>query len=316
VRVVVLGAGAVGSLLGARLSGAGHHVVLVGRSDHLEAIRAHGLRIEGTDPGTFRVEGAPDARAAQTADVVLLTVKSFDLAEAAGALGRAAPPRPTLLPQNGLGIEAIALRALADAGWAHPEREVVRAIHSIPATWVAPGVVRAAGNGEFILPDPSHGEPDVPPVGRFVELLRSTGYPVRTVATFPEQVWRKAIVNAAINPVTALHGVVNGALLEGPLRLEALALLREAVRSAAEEGVRVPEKEAVEEFERIARATAGNRSSMLQDLERGRPTELDAILGEIERRARSHGVDLPVTHAAIAALEARRAQLAPRGKAS
>ncbi len=311
-RVVILGAGATGSLFGARLASAGHHVTLVGRPDHVHAIRSRGLRIVGTGPGTFSVDVAEDLQPARLADAVLLTVKSFDLAMAAEGLARSAPPRPTLLTQNGLGIETIAWGALARGGWFAPERTVVRAIHSVPATWVAPGIVRAAGAGEVVLPSPAAGEPEAPPVALFADLLRSGGFSVRTVGSFVEQVWRKAIVNAAINPVTALHGAPNGALLRPPLRAEALELLREAVAAAQADGMTIPEREAIAEFERIGRATADNRSSMLQDLERGRPTEVDALLGELVRRAERHGIDLPTMRRTISAIEARRSSSPPR----
>ncbi len=314
-RVVVLGAGAVGSVLGARLSVAGHSVALVGRPAHVDAIRARGLRIEGEGAGTFALEAAPDPNAARSADAILVTVKTFDLPSAAEALGRATGPRPTLLLQNGLGIEAGAVRALARGGWPDPDRWVVRAIHSIPATWEGPGVVRAAGQGEIVLPQIPPDDPRAGVVGLFRAVLASAGQSVVVTPSMDEQIWRKAIVNAAINPVTALHGVPNGELLVGPLREEALALLGEAVRAAGANGVHLSEGEATALFDRVVRSTAENRSSMLQDLELRRPTEIDAISGEIERRARARGIDLPATRAAIAAVLSRvdRARAGPQG---
>jgi 2-dehydropantoate 2-reductase len=315
VRVVVLGAGAVGSVLGARLSVAGHAVVLVARPAHVEAVRARGLRVEGEGAGTFPLEATSDPSVARSAEAVLFTVKTFDVPSAADALGRAAEPRPTLLLQNGLGIELEATRALGRAGWRDPARWVVRAIHSIPATWESPGVVRAAGNGEIVLPELPPEDPRAGAVVLFRSLFASAGQAVVATPSMAEQIWRKAIVNAAINPVTALHGVPNGRLLAGPLRDEALALLREAVRAAGADGVPVPEAEAVAMFDRVVRSTSENRSSMLQDLDHHRPTEIDAISGEVERRARARGVDLPATRAAIAAVRSRvdRARAAPQG---
>ncbi len=311
-KVVVFGAGAVGSLFGARFAAAGHAVVLLGRPDHLAAIRERGLRVEGVGEGTFRLDVADDPRVAHDAEAVLLTVKTFDLPEAARALARSCGPRPTLLTQNGLGIEAPALAALQAGGWTDPDRWLVRAVHSVPATWVEAGVVRAAGAGEVVLPRAGAPGPLHGPVGPFLELFASSGFTVREAASLEPELWRKAVVNAAINPVTALHGVPNGAVLEGPLREEALALLGEAVRVARAEGMELTEREAIEDFERVARATSRNRSSMLQDVDRGRPTEVDAILGEIVRRAKRHRLAAPASRAAIAALEA----LVARGPAA
>ncbi len=309
-RVVVFGAGAVGSLFGAYLDRAGHSVLLIGRPDHVAAVRANGLRVTGRLEGTFRVEAAVELHPGPAPDAVLLTVKTFDLARAATALGRAVRAgTPTLLPQNGLGVEEAARRALAAEGWTEPEEAVVRAVNSVPATWVGPGEVRAAGEGEVLLPERRGRAAEA--IGRFDQLLRDAGVRVRTVESIDREVWHKALLNAAVNPVTALHGVENGRLLESPYREEADGLLLEAAQVARAAGVAVADDELRTDLERVLRATAENRSSMLQDLDRGRPTEIDAISGELLRAARRYGIALPRTEEAIAAVRARTG--APRG---
>ncbi len=298
--VVVLGGGAVGSLFAARLVRCGRSVELVGRADHVAAIRANGLTVLGPTPETFRLRAETELAAGTEAEAVLLTVKTFDLERAATELARAIPrPVPTLLTQNGLGIEPTAHAALAAGGWTAPAAWAVRAVHSVPATWVRPGVVRAAGEGEVLLPVPEERPESAAVLRFFARLLTDAGLLVRAVPRFEREVWRKALVNAAINPVTATHGVENGRLLEGPERAEALALLAEARRAAAFAGHDFSEEESVRDFERVARATAANRSSMLQDLERGRPTEIESISGEIVRIAAARGVDLPRTRAIV-----------------
>lgn len=313
-RVVVFGGGAVGSLLAAYLDRAGHSVLLIGRPAHVAAIRADGLRVAGRLDGTFRIDAAVDLRPGPAPDAVLLTVKTFDLATAAGAVGRAVRPgTPLLLPQNGLGVEELARRALVAEAWVEPETALVRAVNSLPATWVAPGEVRAAGDGELLLP-PARG-PAADATSRFEQLLRGTGVRVRTVDEFSREVWRKAIVNAAINPVTALHRVVNGQLLDSPYREEAEWLLLEAVAAAQAAGVSLTETDARADLDRVVRATAENRSSMLQDLDRGRPTEIDAISGELLRVGGAHGVPMPHTREAAEGVRAA-ARSARRGEAS
>ncbi len=304
-QVVVVGAGAVGSVVAARLCAAGHSVLLIGRGASVRAIDEHGLIVEGTGGGTYRPQARTELLPRQPLDAAILATKTFDLAAAAEALGRAHSPLPTLLVQNGLGVEEIALGALGDAGWSRPEEWVVRAVQSIPATLLGPGVVRATGIGEVILPDPGAPPPAREAVETFLVLLRSTGVPLRTSGGLAREVWRKALVNAAINPVTAVHGVVNGRLLESPLREEALCLLEEARRVAEVSGHVFPPEEALADFERVVRASATNRSSMLQDVERGRPTEIDAISGELLARGERRGLELPATRAAIAAVRSR-----------
>ncbi len=313
-RVVVLGAGAIGSLLGARLSQSGHAVTLIGRPEHVAAIRGSGLRILGEGEAVVRVDADDHWPVGPTPDVALITTKTFDLRRAAESLAQAqALPIPTLLPQNGLGVESIAGDALRHGGWPDPPSWIVRAVNSIPATLVAPGVVRAAGTGELLFGFAERAGEAGPATRVLGELLASSGLPVRTVGDLRVEVWRKAIVNAAINPVTALHAVPNGELAAGPLRTEAVTLLKEALSVANREGVSLPDVEALGDFDRVVRATAQNRSSMLQDLDRGRPTEIDAISGELLRRAEAHGLDLPATRRALDSVHRRAGRGAPQG---
>jgi len=297
--VLVLGAGAVGSLFGARLAASGESVLLVGRSAHVGAIRHRGLTVEGVAPGTFRPQASVDIPRDWTGDAVLLTVKSFDLRTAASELARSVRPLPTALLGNGLGIEELARDALRAGGWERPERFLVRVVHTIPATFVGPGTVRASGTGELVVPDPSSAGEGAPSVAAIVALFRRGGFPVRTSADFELEVWRKVVVNAAINPVTARHRVTNGALAEGPVGAEAQLLLEEAVDVARRYGIGLDLATAKADLARVVQATASNRSSMLQDVERGRPTEVEAISGEILRRGRALGMELPATARAL-----------------
>jgi 2-dehydropantoate 2-reductase len=304
VRVVVFAAGAIGSLLGASLAHAGHTVLLVGRPDHVAAIRAEGLRITGSLVETVELRAESSVPPDFAPEAILLTAKTFDLPGAASLLGIEVPdPVPTLLPQNGLGVEETVLTAFSASGWMHPERWLVRAVNTVPATLVGPGAVRAAGQGEIVLGRAR--APAAEATRTLLRLLRSTEIPVRTVEHLERELWRKAILNAAINPVTALHGVPNGRLLEEPYRTESTALLDEALATARAVGMEFREKEVRADFERVVRATAENRSSMLQDLDRGRRTEIQAISGEILREGTAKGLELPATRRVVDAIRAR-----------
>jgi 2-dehydropantoate 2-reductase len=312
VRVVVFGAGAIGGLFGALLQRAGHEVLLVAREPDVVAIRANGLRIEGTTTGTFEIPVVDALTDGLETEAVLLTVKAPGLAEAAREIGRRLRPVPPVLAlQNGLGIEATVEKAWDDLGVPVPAGTLTRAIHTVPATREAPGVIRNAGTGEVLL-----GSSDAPgrraQEDRFETLLHSGGLAVRRVPDLDREIWRKVILNAAINPVTADHGIRNGELARDPWRGQAEKLLWEAVAVAAAEGFTFDRDEIERDLWRIVRATAGNRSSMLQDLDRGRTTEIDAIVGELLRSAERRGVEVPQLtriHARIAA----RAYSGPSG---
>jgi 2-dehydropantoate 2-reductase len=308
-RVVVFGAGAVGSVLGARLALAYEEVLLVGRAPHVEAIRSGGLVVEGLSAAPVWLPAVAALSGPTAADRVILTVKTFDLEEAGHALGRGlARPTPVLALQNGLGVEPRLAAALSSAGWAEPERYVVRGVLSVPATLLGPGRVRLAGDGEVVLPRAatSGGVEE-----GFGNLLEKAGLRVRYVDEIAREVWKKLLVNAAVNPVTAEYGVENGRLAEDPWRGQAVALLEEARAVAAAEGFRFARDESEGELFRVVRSTARNRSSMLQDLDAGRPTELDAISGALLELGARHGLAMPSTERAVRRI---RAQVARRSR--
>lgn len=316
-RIAIVGAGAVGCLFGARLTAAGHSVTLVGRPSTVDAIRRDGVVVEGRSPGRWPVGAETALEPGARPDLVLLSVKTFDLSAAAEGIGRSVrPPVPLLLPQNGLHVERAVVETLAAAGWDRPAGRVVRAVNTIPATLVRPGVVRQPGEGQLLLESPSSGSPSADAATRWLDTLREAGLPVRTVPDLGIELWRKALVNAAINPVTALYRIPNGQLLDPPYADEARVLLREAQRAAALAGVAFSDDDADRSLDQVVRATADNASSMRQDVERGRPTEIDAISGEIVRIAAEHGVDLPATRAVIERIGGLRRRATDRAQPS
>jgi 2-dehydropantoate 2-reductase len=292
VRIVVVGAGAIGSLFGAFLQKAGNDVTLVARPEHVATINREGLKIEGRTTGTFAVRAVSELPAGLETDLCLLTVKTFDLESAASVFGRTVrTPVPVVAMENGLGVESTVETALRSAGWTDPGQWIVRGINSVPATFVRPGTVRHAGNGEVLLADYGSGHH----ADAVATVLRAAGIPVRVDQDREREVWRKVLVNAAINPVTADHGILNGRLLLDPYRGQALQLLDEALSVAQAEGVRFTDTDAQKELWRVVRATSDNRSSMLQDLDRGRRTEIDSISGAILALGQRLGLSLPVT---------------------
>jgi 2-dehydropantoate 2-reductase len=274
VRIVVFGAGAVGSRFAAALARAGDSVLVVGRPAHVVAIAANGLVVDGEPGPPVRIEARSELPAGVRADVVLLTVKSYDVEVAGRAIANAFPhPVPVVALSNGLGIEAALAKGLAEGGWRSPGDWTIRGVHTVPARLVGPGHVAPTGSG----------------------------------------VWRKALVNAAINPVTADHGIPNGRLAEEPWRGQALGLLREALQAAAAEGYPFDPAESERAVFGVVRATAENRSSMLEDLEHGRPTEVEAISGALLAAGRRHGIPMPATERAIVRIHTREAERRARG---
>ena len=307
-HVVVFGAGAVGSFLGARIAAGHHSVLLVARAPHVAAIQATGLRIEGGSEGTHWLNARTDLAGVDRPDLLLLTVKAPDVGAAAESIAAAfRPPVPIVAFENGLGIEAELVGHLRTAGWSSPESSVVRALNSYGVTWLGPGRIRHAGDGEIVLPATADPFPSGT-LEKIEELLTGSGLVVRRAPAFQRELWRKALVNAAINPVTADQDLANGALAREPWRGQAENLLREAQAVARAEGFDFSDEQADHELWKVVRATAQNRSSMLQDLDRGRRTEIDAISGAVLAAGLRHGLDLPHTRRAIERIRRREAE--------
>ncbi|MGA7922965.1 MAG: 2-dehydropantoate 2-reductase [Thermoplasmata archaeon] len=292
-HVLVAGAGAIGGLLGARLQSVDHRVTLWTRGEQAEAIHRNGLRIVGSLELVSHPEVVTEIRRGASYDLILFTVKAYDVREAGAILAEHLPPAPLLALQNGLGVEDQLRDTMGRGGWASAADWILRGINTLPAMRTQPGVIRQAGEGEIILRDPS--ERSRADSRTFEKLFLSAHIPVRFTTDLTREIWRKALVNAAINPVTADHRLPNGALLRDPWRGQALALLNEARAVAAQEGMAFTSEEAEADLFRVVRATAENHSSMLQDVERGRRTEIEAISGEILRRGRLAGLSLPAT---------------------
>ena len=277
--VLVFGAGSLGSLVGGVLARA-HTVTLVGRDPHVARVRGSGLRVSGCVEARVRPDAVTDA-AGLSADLAVVTVKAFDTAAAADALATADVGHVLSL-QNGLTEETLSARL---------DVPVLAGTATYGARLTDPGHVECTGEGEIALGRVDGG--DSPVADRIAAAFRDAGLTAVAAADMPRRRWEKLAVNAGINPVTALSRVENGALSGGPAADAARRAAVEAACVARAEGASLSDADATAALERVAAATAANRSSMLQDVTAGRRTEVDAIAGEVVERAARHGVAAP-----------------------
>ncbi|MFC4359846.1 ketopantoate reductase family protein [Halobium salinum] len=282
--IVVFGAGSLGSLLGGLLARA-HDVTLVGRDPHVSTVRKDGLRIEGEVEAD--VDPDADTTAPESADLVLVTVKSYDTAAAVEALADGDYGAVCSL-QNGLTEERLA----------ELDAPVVAGTASYGARLRESGLVDCTGVGRVVVGGLDRG-PD-PVAERVGRAFRAADVRTLVASDMPRRRWEKLAVNAGINATTALCRVENGALVGGdpPGKGEnAPRLAREAAhetaRVARAEGVPLSNRQARAAVERVASATATNRSSMLQDVESRSRTEVDALNGAVVDRAERHDVGVP-----------------------
>ena len=275
-RILVYGAGAIGSLLGGLLSRE-NDVTVVGRKAHVDTINRRGLRISGRTTLLAWPTATIEVPAGDF-DTILVTTKAYDTADAVGAL-RAFWRRSAFVTlQNGLG-NAEALAASAD--------RVVAGTTSHGVTFVAPGEIVHAGVGDTVVGAWKGVTRD--DVRRIADVLTAAGAETTVTDDVRGELWAKAVVNAAINPLTAVLRVPNGALAaHADLRALVERLAREGSTAANAAGVAVEADALAARAVEIATRTAENRSSMLQDVERGGRTEIEAIAGELLRESQGH----------------------------
>lgn len=278
-KVLVAGAGAIGGWLGAALCGAGHDVTLLGREPLAAAVKAHGLQVTGHTESVTRPKVITDPEGSY--DVVFLTCKAHQTA-ALGA-GVAALGDVLVSLQNGLGNAEKLARF-------HDRVAVALTSHGITAE--APGQLRHAGLGTTSV-GPRPGASVDGDVETIVALLDDAGLAPTLRDEMRGAIWQKAIVNAGINPVAALHRVTNGALLEPPLSGLSEGLVQEAVALAERARVPLPPGDLVELTRTVCRNTAQNKVSMLQDVEAGRHTEIEQITGRMVRLGETLLVSMP-----------------------
>jgi 2-dehydropantoate 2-reductase len=281
-EILVFGAGSLGSLLGGLLARA-HDVTLVGREPHVSAVQADGLRITGVEAVDTRPAATTDATGA-SADLALVTVKAYDTEAAARVLATGDYGAVCSL-QNGMGNEGV----LADA----VDAPVLAGTVTYGAGLVDPGHVEWRGRGTITLGAWRPAD-DAATAERVAAAFRAADLDAEAVDDVRRRLWEKLAVNAAINPVTALARVENGALMEAPLAGLARTAAVETAGVARAEGVGLPDETAADAAATVARETAQNRSSMLQDVTRRRRTEIDAINGYVVDRAAATDRAVPV----------------------
>lgn len=289
-EILVFGAGSLGSLLGGLLARS-HEVTLVGRNPHMRAIEDGGLRLSGHVETTVHPSARLDA--AGSADLVVVCVKSFDTESAAEALADC-DVDACLSVQNGMGNEAI----LAD----RLEATVLAGTCTYGAIRTDPGTVRCTGVGEVLVGPPAGGTSTV--ADRVGSAFEAASVVTTVADDMPRRLYEKLAVNAGINATTALARLENGAVLDGDAGSVAAAAARETAALARAEGVELSDRAAERALDRVADATAGNTSSMLQDVTAGRRTEIDAINGYVADRAADAGLDAPTNRTLVALVRA------------
>ena len=296
-KIAVMGAGAVGCYYGGMLARAGREVVLIGRPQHVEAIRRDGLLM---DTQSFRehvaIGTALDAGGVRGAQLVLCCVKSTDTAGAAAEMApHLAPDAIVLSLQNGYD-NAARLQALFG-------REVHPAVVYVATEMAGPGHLKHHGRGELVIGPFARS-------AELVALFAAAGVPVQVSDKVAGALWAKLIINCAYNALSAITQLPYGRIVQG----EGVAammedIVAECLAVAQADGVEVP-GDIRAAVTGISRSMATQISSTAHDVARGKPSEIDHINGYVVRRGAALGIATPVNralHALVKLLESRAA---------
>jgi 2-dehydropantoate 2-reductase len=312
VRIVIAGAGAVGGYIGARLARAGVDVVLFARGPHLRAMQERGLRVVSPE-GDFEVKPqvAADLAAIGTADVVVLGVKAHGLTALAPRLRPLfGPDTAVVSTQNGIPwwyfegyggeLDGLRLERVDPGGVIGASiepRRIVGSLAYFSTDVVEPGVIHhTEGNRiSFGEPDGSRSER----CRRIAEALIAAGFRCPITTRFRHEVWVKLLGNVAFNPISALTGATLAEIVRHPdVSRLAREVMAETEAVAGKLGIELP----ITIDQRMAGAekVGAHKTSMLQDLEAGRPMELEAVVGAVVELGERLGVPMPATRAVYA----------------
>ncbi|HMS00836.1 MAG TPA: 2-dehydropantoate 2-reductase [Anaerolineales bacterium] len=308
-KILIVGTGALGTLFAARLSQVGYNVSMLGTwKEGIASLQKDGARIVDSNGNEtrFKVHATDDPRECVDTKYALVLVKAWQTERAARQLSEClADDGLALTLQNGIGNYET-LSQVLDKTATEKKREensknsvvslaknsrVALGSTTTGATLIAPGMARTGGEGVVTIQ--RHKKLDT-----IESALTSAQFNVHLVEDAQSLVWGKLVVNAAINPLTALLRVPNGELLNRPSAREMMATLaREVAEVAHAENIKLPFDDPAAMAEEVARKTAANQSSMLQDVLRNAPTEIDAICGAVVKIGKKHNIETPINWA-------------------
>jgi len=308
-KFLIVGAGAIGAYMGARMARAGLDVTLFARGPHLQAMQQNGVQVRSAD-GDFQARPAVvgSLEEAHPADVVILGVKAHSLPHLAPQLKSVLGPDTTVVStQNGIpwwyfqGFggqwEGLRLERIDPGGViseAIEARRVVGSIVYFSTEITAPGVIQHIEGNRISLGEPGGERSER--CRRIAEALVASGLRCPITTHIREEVWVKILGNASLNPVSALTRATLGQMIRDPG-------VSEVIRNIMQEVEAVSQKLAMKLPVSIDQRMAGaekvgeHRTSMLQDLEAGRPMELEALVGSVVELGERVGVPMPHTRA-------------------
>lgn len=306
-KFLIVGAGAIGAYVGARMARAGFDVTLFARGPHLKAMQEHGVQVKSAE-GDFqarpRIVGSLEA--AGHADVVFLGVKAHSLPQLAPQLKAVLGPESTVVStQNGIpwwyfqGFggpwEGLRLERIDPGGVISAAIEACRVVGSIvyfSTEITAPGVIQHTDGNRISIGEPDGTRSDR--CRRIAEALVASGFRCPITTHIRQEIWVKIMGNASLNPVSALTRATLAQMVRDPGVAEVIRKIMQEVEAVSQRfGMELPVS--IEQRMAGAEKVGEHKTSMLQDLEAGRPMELEALVGSVVELGEKVGVAMNTT---------------------
>jgi 2-dehydropantoate 2-reductase len=293
--ILIAGTGAVATLFAAQMGSAGYQVKMLGFwPEAVQAIRKNGVKLidDAGHDKTARVDIFSDPIEIGQVDYALVLIKSWQTRKYARLINQCLSPEGYALTlQNGLGNQEILAEELG-------AQRCMSGVMVFGSSIFQPGVVKLSGEPVIQLEKNTH-------LDELVGIFKKCGFQVEEFDNLVSLRWGKLIINSGINPLSTILGVLNGKLGNNLHCRSILAdLANEGEKTAIAFGIRLPYIDPLTAMEEVIHNTARNTSSMLQDLQRGAPTEIDAINGAIVRHAHRMGIPVPVNECLVSLIKA------------
>lgn len=287
-RIAIMGSGGVGAYVGSRLQAAGEEVHFIARGPHLAAMQTEGLRIESPVSPLHlpTVQATDDPARVGPVDLIVFAVKLWDTASAAQQMAPMVGPHTRILTlQNGIDSSAMIAEQL-------PNAQVRGGVIYVSAVIDRPGVIRSPGGLHVIVADAALGDPVM--AAFFAACDRATALDAKPTDTIDVVLWEKFIALTALSGSTSLLRASMGRILGHPeTRAFQRQLVDESVALGRAAGKVVREDLADEIMTKLAAMPSAFRSSMSEDLERGKPLELQWLSGRVHHLGLQYGVATP-----------------------
>jgi 2-dehydropantoate 2-reductase len=324
-KVAIVGAGAIGGWMGLHLAQAGAQLSVLARGDTLSALKKNGLQLhQGGALHTQPVQASHDAAALGIQDLVVISVKAPALASVAAQVGPLIGPNTVVLtamngvpwwflqgfggPVNGRSLQSVdpdgaIARAL-------PAQHIVGCVVHASCSVDAPGVIRHHFGDGLIVGEPN-GQA-TPRAQALHALLKSAGFNATLSPQIQKDIWYKLWGNMTINPISALTGATTDRILDDDLVRQFISSVMLEAKAIGEK-LGIPIEQQPEDRHAVTRKLGAFRTSMLQDVQAGKPVELDALVSAVRELGQLTGVDTPMTDAllGLSRLHAQELKLYP-----